>query len=860
MLKFISVFLLCIFHILPAQAQTAPARKQLRAVRTQERIRIDGVLSEATWSPPGFTDLAQQEPDQAQKPSQRTEVWLAYDDEAIYFAARLYDTHPDSIMARLVRRDFIWGDPSDGCVLYLDPYHDRRNGYFFYVSAAGTLADGIIENDEKQPNDLTWDAVWDGVARLDSEGYCVEMRIPFSQIRFKEGETQVWGVDVERYISRRNETDMIAYTPRNESGFASRFPHLVGIEGITPPARFEAMPYATAKAEYVGHDRNDPFNHDHRYLPGMGIDLKSGIGRSLIVDGTINPDFGQVEVDPANVNLTDVEFLYDEKRPFFTEGVGIFRFGQGGTNNNVSFNWSDPNIFYTRRIGRTPQRSPDVPTGAYADIPSTTRILGAGKISGQVGDNWKIGSLHAITNRERAEIDSSGRRSKIEIEPLTYYGVFRAQRDFNAGAQGFGVLSTYTGRMYSDNALENFTNSDALVLASDGWIFLDREKTYVLSAWGAASHVRGSQSRMIALQQSYGHYFQRPDVHYIRVDSAATSLTGYAGRFVLNKNRGNWIFNTALGFLSPKFEVNDLGSEAYSDFVEAHFFTSYRWTTPTKYYQNAGVNAAVFADYDFGGNKTAEGYWTQGYINLPVIYYGGNMAFVYNPQSYNARLTRGGPLTLNPVSRKYNFNLNTDYRQWWVINLSGSVRWGDDLYSRSLSAYVEMKTTPTLTLSVGPSFTRDINEAQYVGVDSDSSAAATFGNRYLFAHLDRSTLAADIRADWIISPRLSVQVYVQPYITSGKYSHYKSLLRPRSFEFESASYSGNNDFNYISLRGNAVLRWEYMPGSVLFLVWTQSRSESEPLGDFQFGHSMDRMFSMNPDNILLLKVSYWIGV
>ncbi len=619
MRKSILIFLLCIFQILPALAQTANAGKQLRAVRTQEKIQIDGVLSEATWSSPGFTDLTQQEPDQAQKPSQRTEVWLAYDDEAVYFAARLYDNHPDSIMARLVRRDFIWGDPSDGCVLYLDPYHDHRNGYFFYVSAAGALADGIIENDEKQPNDLTWDAVWAGAARLDSLGYCVEMKIPFSQIRFKEGNIQVWGVDVERYISRRNETDMIAYTPRNESGFASRFPDLVGIEGITPAARFEAMPYVTAKAEYVGRDRNDPFNHDHRYLPGMGLDVKAGLGRSLALDGTVNPDFGQVEVDPANVNLTDVEFLFDEKRPFFTEGVGIFRFGQGGTNNNVSFNWIDPNIFYTRRIGRTPQRSPDVPDGAYADIPSTTRILGAGKISGQVGDNWKIGSLHAITNRERAEIDSAGRRSKIEIEPLTYYGVFRAQRDFNAGAQGFGILSTYTGRMYSDFALKDLTNSDALVLASDGWIFLDGEKTYVLSAWGAASNVRGSRSRMTDLQRGPGHYFQRPDVNYIRVDSFATSLTGYAGRFILNKNRGDWIFNAALGMLSPNFEVNDLGSDAYSDFIEGHFFTSYRWNTPTQYYQWAGISAAVFADYDFGGNKTAEGYWTQSYITLPVI-------------------------------------------------------------------------------------------------------------------------------------------------------------------------------------------------------------------------------------------------
>jgi hypothetical protein len=860
MLKILLVALLYSITLLPALSQNVPVKKNLHAVRVQEKIHIDGILSETIWHSPGYTDITQQEPDQGEKPSQRSEVWVAYDDEAIYFAAKYYDNHPDSIMARLVRRDFIWGDPSDGCVLYLDPYHDHRNGYFFYVSAAGTLADGIIENDVKQPNDLTWDAVWEGIAQIDSEGYCVEMKIPYSQLRFKEGVSQVWGIDAERYISRRNETDMIAYTPRNESGFASRFPDLVGIEGITPPARLEVLPYITTKAEYIGHDTNDPFNHDHRYLPGAGVDIKAGIGRSLTLDGTINPDFGQVEVDPANVNLTDVEFLFDEKRPFFTEGVGIFRFGQGGTNTNVTFNWNDPNIFYTRRIGRTPQRFPDVPDGAYVDMPSTTRILGAGKISGQIGDDWKIGTLHALTKREWAETDSAGHRTQIEIEPLTYYGVFRAQRDFNAGAQGFGILSTYTRRIYNDNALKDFTNSDALIAASDGWVFLDDERTYVLSGWGAISRVGGSQQRMIALQRSSGHYFQRPDVDYIHVDSSATSMAGYAGRFTLNKNRGRWTFNTAVGFLSPKFELNDLGSEAYSDFVEWHFLTSYRWNTPTSYYQNAGVNAAVYADYDFGGNKTAEGYWGQGYITLPVIYYGGNVSFNYNPQSYNSRLTRGGPLTLNPVSRRAVFNLYTDNREWWVINLSGSARRGDALYSRNLTAYVELKTTTTLTLSVGPSFTRDINEAQYVGLQADPSAVETFGNSYLFAHLDRSTFAADIRADWIISPRLSVQVYIQPYITSGKYSAYKSLARPKTFEFEPVVTDRNDDFNYVSLRGNAVLRWEYLPGSVLFLVWTQNRAEIEPLGEFQFGNSMDRMFKANPDNILLLKVSYWFGV
>ncbi|MFH1195053.1 MAG: DUF5916 domain-containing protein [bacterium] len=869
------------------------SEEKISAVRVAEKISIDGILDEPIWKRPGYTGLTQQEPTQGVAPSQKSEVWVAYDDEAIYFAAKYYDSNPDSILARLVRRDFIWGDPSDGLVLYLDPYNDNRSGYFFYVSAAGTLADGLLENDVKQPNDLTWDAVWEGVPHIDAEGWSVEIKIPYSQLRFNEGESQVWGINVERYYSRNAETDMIAYTPRNESGFASRFPDLVGLEGIAPATGLELLPYVTGKAEYVGNDSNDPFNPGERYRPGFGLDLRTGLGSSLTLNATINPDFGQVEVDPAIVNLSDVEYSFTEKRPFFTEGVSIFRFGRGGTNNNVSFNWNNPNIFYSRRIGRAPQGLSNVYSQDfnYADIPNGTHILGAAKISGQVLDGWKIGTLHAVTQREFADLDLNGQRSSVEIEPLTYYGVFRTQKDFNDRAQGVGILSTYANRIFSDENLKSSINKDAFVLAADGWTFLDADRTYVLTGWAGLSRVTGDQNRMAALQQGAGHYFQRPDVDYLGVDENATSMTGYAGRFMVNKNRGQFTFNTALGFISPKFEINDLGYSSFSDVINTHFYASYRWNEPTSLYQNCGINAGTYANFDFGGNKTGHGYNFGSYITLPTLY-GGDFSISYNPESFNARRTRGGPLTLNPISRSFHMDFYTDNRLWWVLFVGGYMSSGDASESKAVYTNVELKVSPTLTIQVGPNFEIDNIQAQWVRAFSDPEANDTYGKRYIFAQMEQTTFSADIRADWIINPTLSFQVYLQPFVASAKYSNFKALQKPKTFDFLKYGENGstlveqqdetgsvyaylldpdgsgaapeqtvyNPDFNYISLRGSAVLRWEYLPGSTIYLVWTQSREEAQSVGEFQFGRSMDRMFNVRPDNIFMLKVSYWLGV
>ena len=888
MRSFLLLLFVTILSVYPTYSSVEQnSKRQISAVRVEEKIVIDGKLNEKIWQGPAFSGLIQQDPEQGVEPSQQTEFWVAYDDEAFYFAGKFYDTQPDSILARLVRRDFIWGDPSDGCVLYLDSYHDNRSGYFFYVSAAGTLADGLIENDVKQPNDLSWDGVWEGSASLSDDGWSVEMKIPYSQLRFQEGDSQVWGINVERFISRRFETDMLVFTPRNESGFTSRFPDLVGIEGITPPTRIEFLPYVVAKAEYIQSAPGNPFNSGSEYSPGIGLDVRAGLGNSLTLNGTINPDFGQVEVDPAVVNLTDVEYTFEEKRPFFTEGASIYRFGYGGTNNTVSFNWPTTNIFYSRRIGRAPQGG--LPTFDYADIPDGTHILGAAKISGQIYDGWKFGTIQSLTKREFADINVNSINSRIEVEPLTYYGVLRLQRDFNSGNQGFGLLSTFTNRFFVDQMLSYSINKNAFVLASDGWTFLDSDNTYVLTGWAALSNINGSTERLIALQESPTHYFQRPDVTHVKVDSAATSMTGYSGRLMLNKNRGRWTFNTAVGFVNPKFEVNDLGFGSFSDYINAHFHTNYIWNVPTDFYQYFGFNASAFVSYDFGLNRIAEGYRVGSYLTLRD-FYGANLSYLYNPSTLNSRRTRGGPLTINPERHSINFDLYTDNRVWWVLNIGGNYNTGEDGVSRGIYTNLEFKVLPTLTVSFGPEFYKDIFETQWISNFADPAATETYHYRYVFAHLDQTTFSANIRFDWIMNPKLSFQLYLQPLISSGNYNDFKFLNRPASYDYTIYGQNGstidqvtntngavtsytldpdgegpadaqtisNPNFNFVSLRGNAVLRWEYMAGSTLYLVWTQSRADVGPTGEFEFSNSFRNLMNIEPDNIFMLKITYWL--
>jgi hypothetical protein len=838
-----------------AASLAAPPHPPIQAARATGPLRCDGVLDEPSWAlAQPATELYQQTPDQGAAATMKSEFRVLYDDAALYIGARLYDAHPESIQANLGRRDSSL--PADRITVYLDPYHDKRSGYLFVVNAAGLRVDGLMYNDGVQ--DLTWDGVWEGRAHRDSLGWSAEMRLPFSQFRFQSEAEPVWGIDFKRVIVRRGEESLIAYTPRDGSGFVSRFPDLVGLKGIHSSRSIEVSPYTTGKGEFLRHSPGDPFNDGSRFDGRGGFDLRAPVGKRLTLNATVNPDFGQVEVDPAVVNLSDVESSFEEKRPYFVEGAANFRFGHEGANSNWSFNWPEPTFFYSRRIGRAPQGA--LPSNDFADVPIAATILGAAKLTGKITPTTNFGTLQAITGKQQADVELSGLRWQAEVEPLTYYQVTRALKEFHQRRAGLGAFTTAVARRFDGGNLDRQMTRSSLLGGLDGWYVLDPKQVWCLSGWAAGSNIQGTTARITSVQRSSRHYFQRPDAGDVEVDSSATSLSGSGARLALNKQSGAVMSNTAIGYLSPGLETNDLGLQSRSDVINGHSMLGYQWTADGRLKRYANLWFALAGSENFDGDL----------INATAVA-GGNVNWKNNwsswwnvgalPRYTDVRSTRGGPRMQSQRDAYVNAGFNTDSYKKTIFN--GWVYLERDeagLAANNGGFYLEWKPRSSLLVSAGPWVNFNHSDAQYVTTTPDGAATETFGNRYVFAELDQTTVGADLRLNWTFTPDLSFQTYVQPFLSSGKYRQFKSLARPGTYEFDPYAFGGNPNFDFGSLRGNAVVRWEYRPGSALFLVWTQQRDDFQSDGDFDFRRGMTHTLKAQADNVFLVKVSYYLGL
>jgi len=863
-----------------------PLASQIHAHRLVEEIKLDGILDEKNWQQPGEDRLIQNDPFNGCLPQHRTEFWVAYDDEALYVAARMFDSAPDSIASRLGRRD-TWPS-SDWVFINLDTFNDDRNAFSFSINPAGVIGDATLYNDGW--DDSSWDGVWDVATTIDDLGWTMEFKIPFSQLKFPDTEEQVWGINFSRRTLRYNERSELFHNPRGSSGYGIRFPDLVGIKGIKSKADVEVRPYILGKAEALEVDSEDPYRGDLDFSGNAGVDVKMAISNNLTMNATVNPDFGQVEVDPAVVNLSDYETFYEERRPFFVEDANIFRFGREGLNNNWNFNWMDPLVFYSRRVGRSPQLGISS-NYDYCDIPQFTSILGAAKVSGKIG-NTSVGAFTAFTAREKAKLQHNGNEFEQVVEPFSNYSVIRAKTTRDDGKKGLGFLITHTVRKLDDPQSHAVLDRQALTGGVDGWINLDEEGVWALKGYLSGSHLTGSEEAISSLQTSSRHYFQRPDAEHLDLNPKATKMDGWIGRLALNKQSGNFRLSAATGYSSPGYNINDLGFMFRTDMINASIVSGYRWLEPNGLFRNQSLDIAAYGTSDTGGLIDGGGFGAW-YGAQFTNYWRLNGHVFFNPEVNQPRLTRGGPNMRSSNSRELSLNLSTDHRKKYVLSANLFVR-GNDAGSRNTNGGISLQIKPSssLSLEVGPQYSWEKEDAQYYDTISDPTMINTYDHRYIFSDLDYKQFSIESRIDWTFTPKLTLQAYFQPLFAVGDYSNLKELSRPDSREFSiygqdngstveyrsdldpnnpwlivpDGTNPGNtfqlseNDFNFKSLKVNMVLRWEYGAGSTFFLVWTQDRVNFDDPGKFDLGRDSRSLFEAPGENIIMVKISQYFSL
>ena len=836
---------------------------------------IDGVLDDPAWEQGEWSgDFIQFEPYNGRSPSQETSFKILYDEDHIYIAIRAYDSAPDSIVKRLTRRDRREGD---NVAIGFDSYHDQRTAFVFGVNAAGAKFDYMI-TDDGQNEDFSWDPNWWVRTGTDDQGWVAEMRIPFSQLRFDNNGENLWGVQVFREVHRYGEESMWSHIPINAPGLVHRFGTLGGFNGIEPRRVFDLTPYVVSSAGRSPAVAGNPFlvGSDQNYK--LGMDAKIGLSSNLTMDATINPDFGQVEADPSQVNLSAYETFFAERRPFFIEGRNIssFNLGMGGGGNG------NDNLFYSRRIGRRPQGGISVENGAYVDIPGFTDILGAVKMTGRTEGGLSVAIIDAVTAEEQAEIDLSGERSFKMVEPLTNFFVGRLQKEFNEGNSMIGGMVTSVHRRNNDNLAEQMHGKAYSGGLDYSRYFRDRNWQFSLN--GAMSHVSGNEAAILRTQRSSARYFQRPDASHLELDSTKTSLMGTGGKIQLAKTGGgHWNIFSVITWKSPEFEINDIGYMRETDQIVQVNAVSYREWEPKSFYRTYGIGLNQYSMWNFAGQNLMKGYNVNGFIRYRN-HWTTNMGINYNHDIVSTDLLRGGPAFRMPDRINSWFRAGTDNRNNFVASINGNLSRGGEGYQQSsrIGAGLTYRPLDNLNISLNPSWLRNSQSLQYVSTTSHGELP-----RYILGHIEQEVINFSFRVNFTLLPDLTIQYWGQPFVAAGNYSDFKyitdpmadsfsnryALLGPDQITLADGIYQVDEDldgtidyqfskpdFRVQEFLSNLVLRWEYNPGSTIHLVWSQNRSGFTQNGNLQYGSSLDDLLSTEAHHTLLIKMTYRIGV
>ena len=828
-----------------AHPRTTPSADPARATRAQASFALkppvlDGRDDDEVWrTAQPITAFRQYDPVEDGDPPMATEAKVAYDDKYFYAFVRAYDPHPDSIRSYLSRRDV--KTPSDQIKLLIDSYHDRRTGYEFAVNPAGVKRDYSMDGDNNE--DESWDGVWDVATRIDEKGWTAEFRIPLSQMRYVKSDNQSFGFGIAREIARSNVRVSWPVYRRSKTGLVSQLGEVNGLDRLGVPHRLEVTPYTVAKD--LTNIRNDGTFAGRAQKVTGGVDLKYGVTSNLTVDATINPDFGQVEADPSVLNLTSFEQFFQERRPFFLEGAGIFRYDLDCMDNQCS------GLFYSRRIGRSPQLG-----YLYGDASTkqNTNILAAAKLTGRLANGLSLGVLDAATEQVKGPHGET-------VEPQTNYVVARLNQDLRGGNSVVGLMVTGVTRQLDAWSQDSLRRS-GYVLGVDGRSRFGHNN-YEVSGYAAGSVVDGSASSIASTQANSVHNFRRPGSG-LDYNDTRTSLGGYTAKLALAKTGGGIVrFYTSVKRTSPGFEINDAGFQTRADEQSWSGWFALQYRTPTSWYQSAQVNFNGWSQWntawlgtELGGNVNAHAQLKNQW-RLHAGYNLNNLG-----RTWDDRGARGGPAMPWLSNRSVWAGVETDQR--WAVSpglfFSGKMKDASGSWSYSIDQQTTLRLSSRMQAEVGASFFRQLQDAQWNGNFTDVT-----GTHYTFARLDQKLTSVTTRLDFTATPTLSLQLYASPFMTSGMYSNWREIANPNAARYEDrykpfTSQGDPGGFNFKQFRSNMVVRWEYRPGSTLFVVWTQGRTQDGVnAGSFEFGRDARNLFRAVPDNSLLIKSSYWFN-
>jgi hypothetical protein len=833
---------------------------------------IDGKLDDECWKTGTWAgDYHQFTPNEGAKPTYPTEMKILYDDKNLYIAFRAYDGEPKKIQRLSGARDAVANDNAccgDLVGITFDSYHDHRTGFEFTTSAWGQKIDLVLFNPASW--DFNWNAVWKVKTGLEDSAWVAEYEVPLSQLRYSKEDEQVWGMHTWRWISRLQEESNWEIESKTGPGMLFNFGELHGIKGLKKSQRLEIMPYALGDLKTSKKVPGNPFaNKGAAWGGNVGLDAKIGVSSNFTVDLTVNPDFGQVESDPSVMNLTAFETFYEEKRPFFLEGLTIF-----------DYKFNDQSLFYSRRIGHSPSLTLDPANNLFVKSPDKTSIMSAVKFSGTTSNGLSVGLIQSVTANEFARVSDNGNLSSTKVEPLTNYVVARVQKGYNAGNTVIGGILTSTNRYIENKNLE-FLASDSYTGGLDllhHW----KDKEYYVDAKLIGSYINGSKEAIKTLQESSARYYQRPGADYLNFDTTATNLGGYGGKLMIGKgSKGFWKFSTGGTWLSPGLELNDLGYMNTADQINQENDVSYLINKPVSIFRTYNIGLEQFNTWNFNGSYLGSGAHLSFYSEFKNQWrFSTNL--IFHSKTLDTKILRGGYDMMMPGNITSFGSLSTDPSKNYTAGLAYSYEYtlNNSAINYQLQPNVSIRPFGALEIGVTGNYIDNRDRLQYI-----TTKFFNGGNTYILGTINQKTLGLTFRVNLNLTPEFSVQYYGSPFISRGAYSEFKHVTNPTTKEYSnrfalynnvtlwSGGYAldengdfnpdysiANPDFNFHEFRSNLVAKWEYRLGSFIYFVWSSERSGRTGSSNATIGESYKELRGVFPNNIFLIKLNYWFSL